>query len=445
MSEEPADCTIRPLADVAVNPASYERAAFLADAGRQLAGGLGVDGLVRRALRACVPKVADWAQLVVPADRGARCVAADAETADRLSAVDVPRPTTTGALSGHARVIATGRPETVPVAPGPGFAESLAPWVPGADRDDRLARLRPMELAVLPLVARGTPFGTLTLARRAGQGFDTDELTFAGEVGARIAVALDSARVRAAQAEIADAMAATRRPPSLPETPGLELGVRHRPGSGHGDGGGDFYDVLGEPGDWVILHADVITTGAQAAVVTAQARHTVRGAVYFERRPAEILRALNAALAAPFPDDSARLLTAVCARVRTRRDGGLEVTLASAGHPRPVLIRRGDDPVELPVQGRLCGALATTTYEEIGTVLARGDLLLLFSNRVPDAKGSEGRFGLDRLTTLAARFAGAPPAALAEVVDLAVGEVMATRPGEHADDLGLVVLGAPLH
>jgi serine phosphatase RsbU (regulator of sigma subunit) len=49
-------------------------------------------------------------------------------------------------------------------------------------------------------------------------------------------------------------------------------------------------------------------------------------------------------------------------------------------------------------------------------------MMLLFTDGVPDAVGSDGRFGLGRLSQLAAGYAGSGPHALAEAVDIAVAE-----------------------
>jgi serine phosphatase RsbU (regulator of sigma subunit) len=120
----------------------------------------------------------------------------------------------------------------------------------------------------------------------------------------------------------------------------------------------------------------------------------------------------------------------------------LVVSLASAGHPRPLVVTPGGDIHEIAVHGRFCGALRSTTYMEVQVKLGRGDLLLLVGDGVVDAKGSQGRFGADRLARLAAGYRGAEPAALAAAVDLAVTEYAATCPGEPTGDTAVVVIGA---
>jgi serine phosphatase RsbU (regulator of sigma subunit) len=192
-----------------------------------------------------------------------------------------------------------------------------------------------------------------------------------------------------------------------------------------------------------VLLGDVIgAEAAAAAVLIGQVRHTVRGAAFFNRDPGELLRVLNATLTdSPERNDPARLLTAICVRVRSREGGKLAVTLAAAGHPQPMLVRGDGKVEEVPVTGRLCGALPSTAYEETAALLSGEDLLLLFTGGVPDAKGADGRFGRGRLAQLASGYAGAGAQALAEAVDIAVAEFSATDPAIPVDDVSVVALG----
>lgn len=427
MFEQPvryvAQSPVGQLDDSTLLAAARERATYLADASKQLAGSLNPDRTLRRALHVSVPALADWAQVLLPTRTGVRYTAVRADEPERFVAVDGPRPPV-GDISGHGRILTTGRHELMHVLADGHVPETVAAIVPAGELRDGVLGLRPADLLVLPLTARGTTFGTLTLARRAGRGFEPEDVTVAAEVSSRMAVALDTARVYAEQARVAEVLAASLRAPKLPDTPGLAVGARMRAAMHTTDIGGDFFDVFGEPGDWSVLLGDVAGKGAEAAILTGQARHTVRGAAFFDRRPAELLRVLNAALfAGTGPTEPAtRFLTAVSARVTTRPDGSLSVTLASAGHPRPLVVRKSGVVEEVPVKGLLCGAVSSAHYTEVHEELAPGDMMLLFTDGVPDAIGSDGRFGLGRLSQLAAGYAGSGPHALAEAVDIAVAE-----------------------
>ncbi|GAA3387110.1 PP2C family protein-serine/threonine phosphatase [Cryptosporangium minutisporangium] len=445
MFEQPvryvAQAPLGQLDDSALLATARERAAHLAEASKQLAGSLNPERTLRRALHVTVPALADWAQLMMPTRTGVRFTAIRADAPDRFVTVEGARPVL-GEVSGHGRVLATGRPELMHVLADGHVPESVAATVPAGVLRDGVLGLRPADLLVLPLTGRGTTFGTLTLARRAGRGFEPEDVALAQELTGRIAIAIDTARIYAEQARVAEVLAASLRAPELPDTPGLAIGARMRAAMHTAEIGGDFFDVFGEPGDWSVLLGDVAGKGAEAAILTGQARHTVRGAAYFDRNPSELLRVLNAALIADGGrgEPATRFLTAICARVRTAPDGGLSVTLASAGHPRPLIVRRSGVVEDVPVKGLLCGALPDARYAEVRRELAPGDMMLLFTDGVPDAVGAAGRYGLGRLSQLVAGYAGSGPHALVEAIDIAVAEYSGTGIGP-TDDVAVLAFG----
>ncbi|MFG1925999.1 PP2C family protein-serine/threonine phosphatase [Cryptosporangium sp. NPDC048952] len=396
-----------------------EPTGFLSHFTKHLLGILTIEDIANRSLIACVPRIARSAQLLVPSRHGFRCLTAG-PIPGQLSIVDVPRPVTGGPLSGQARVLSTGVAEVVP-------AIGDDSWVPGF--------LDAKELVVLPLTAHGCTFGTLTLADTE----PVDDPGFLSELADRVALAADSALAHVERADIADAVDARRAANVPPRTPGMALASRVRRGVRPNDFGGDFLDVIGIPDDWVVLLGDVIPCRLPTPLLSLQARDVVHGGSRFQRRPAELLRVLNTELTDQ-PAVGARLLSALCARARAISPDTLIVSLASAGHPPPLVVRSSGGIHEVDVRGRLCGALASTSYDEIRVELHDRDMLLLVSDGVTDAKGSEDRFGVSRLARLAAAYRGATPAALAEAVDIAVTEFTAARPGRPTDDAAVVVI-----
>lgn len=122
-----------------------------------------------------------------------------------------PLPST--AASGYPRAIRTGEPELILEG---AFDDEVLPAV-AADAT-HLARLQQMRMysgMVVPLVARGTPVGAITLVLhgdRTRRGFDTGDLALATELARRASLALDNARLFAAErsARAAAANAADR-------------------------------------------------------------------------------------------------------------------------------------------------------------------------------------------------------------------------------------------
>jgi serine phosphatase RsbU (regulator of sigma subunit) len=403
-----------------------------------LAGSLNPERTARRALHVTVPALADWAQLMLPSRNGVKYLAVWSDKPDRALTGEGPRPAD-GDVSGHGRILATGRPELLHVIAEGDLPDGVSALVSLPELRQGVLGLRPADLLALPLTARGTTFGTLTLARRAGQGFEPEDVQLGLELAARIAIALDTAQIYAEQARVAEVLAASLRVPELPQAPDLAIGSRMRAALHTAEIGGDFFDVFGEPGDWTVLLGDVAGKGAEAAILTGQARHTARGAAFYDRSPAQLLRVLNAAI---FGGPGApRFLTAVCARVRTHDDGRLTVTLASAGHPPPLRVSADGRVEPVAVSGLLCGALRDAQYQETVLELEPGDMMLLFTDGVCDAIGQDGRFGNARLAELAGGYAGSGPQALAEAVDIAVAEFAASSSGPVADDVAVLAFG----
>ena len=98
--------------------------------------------------------------------------------------------------------------------------------------------------------------------------------------------------------------------------------------------GGDFYDIVGAgSGRHLVFLGDVTGKGIAAAALTSLVRHSVRTAARFDPRPSAVLRLVNDILV-----EQPRLspVTLVCALI-----DGARLTVASAGHPPPLLRRAG--------------------------------------------------------------------------------------------------------
>ncbi|GAA3449432.1 PP2C family protein-serine/threonine phosphatase [Dactylosporangium matsuzakiense] len=403
------------------------RAAYLVEAGRQVSGSLNLLHTVRRSLAACVPELADWAQLMI-VTRG---------EATYTSLLDGGVPTTARhplPSPSHARLLVTGRPELLHVGLDGDASDGLTALVPDDAMRGQVSALRPADVLGVPLTARGTTFGTLTLARRAGLGFDTEDVALAEELAVRIALAVDAARRYTERSHVASVLQNSLRPPELPKLRGAELAARYRPAAGDAEIGGDFYDVWGRDDDWAFTLGDVSGKGVEAAVVTGQARHTVRGASAVDRSPAAVLGALNTMLAGA----SGRYVTALYGRVTTL-DSGLRVELASAGHPPPLLLRPDGTVTPVPVRGLAAGLVEDVTYEPATVDLAVGDTLVLYTDGVTEAGDRSVRTGTRRLAALLRRYAEAGVDALVEAVEIAVVEGAGAT---QRDDLAVLALRA---
>ena len=222
-------------------------------------------------------------------------------------------------------------------------------------------------------------------------------------------------------------------PPHLPAMPGANLAATFHAATD--DIGGDFYDAFPLRGQsFGVVVGDVCGQGPEAAVVTSLIRYTLRGAAMTTRRPADALGLVNEALLA---NDTDRFCTAVFARVRPWR-GHLEVAIARAGHPYP-LVRRQDGSVT-PVRdgGALLGVVDHLEIREEHIVLSPGDMLVMVTDGVTEAVDDAGEeLGWEGVAEIVRRLP------LEATPDEVVERLLAATVGDGAaDDVAAVVVQA---
>jgi len=244
-------------------------------------------------------------------------------------------------------------------------------------------------------------------------------------------VAAELAANRERLAHIAKTLQTSLLPPLLPEIDGIELAAAFR---AFGDGyevGGDFYDVfeLGG-GHWALTLGDVCGKGSEAAVVTALARYTLRAAAMRRRNPADVLATLNEAIRRQHPG---KLCTAVYATLDPST-GMVQVALG--GHPHPLLLTAAGAVTAVGITSPLLGAFASWKGATDTVVLAAGDMLLLYSDGVTEARAGEEFFGEDHLEAALGATAGRHATAAVELIERAVLDFA----GELSDDLAVLAV-----
>jgi sigma-B regulation protein RsbU (phosphoserine phosphatase) len=251
----------------------------------------------------------------------------------------------------------------------------------------------------------------------------------------------ETARHRAETAVrvLADTLVASLIPPHLPDVRGARLASRYQSGSDLMVVGGDFYDVFSTgAGRWAVLFGDVCGSGPEAAVVTALARHTVRAVAVRQDPPSAVLVALNAALMSQ-PEESQRFLTAVQLELREHPAGGFDVTIACGGHPWP-FVRRADGRVDrLGAPGQLLGVLDHPSVLDAEGRLSPGDVLVLVTDGVLEARDSTGEeLGDQGLVDLLA----ATAADAQQLADAVAAAATQRRVGKKRDDYAVLTIAA---
>jgi PAS domain S-box-containing protein len=412
------------------------RSALMAEASELFDQTLDEAATLERVARLCVRELADTCVVVLGAAPGAiRRVAAaarDPRVERTLLELQLRYPVDEDPVAPIAEALLSGRAHLLDP-----IGDELIDAGAVDDRHRELIRgLGATSALIVPLRARGAVRGVLALGFATLEGQDRAELTALFEdLGRRAALALDTARLYEERSAVARTLQRSLLPPALPDIPGLELAARYLAAGGDDEVGGDFYDCFPiGPGEWAAVIGDVCGKGAEAAAVTALARHTIRAAVVHDSQPAAVLRELNTAILRHGTDY--RFCTALYVRLVPTVDG-VEACIATGGHPLPVLLRASGEAGAAGRPGTLLGVVPEPTISETPIRLRPGDALVLFTDGVTEASPLDDAFGPERLAEFLCTCAGKDAGRIAAGVETRVLELQRGRP---RDDVAVLVL-----
>jgi serine phosphatase RsbU (regulator of sigma subunit) len=235
--------------------------------------------------------------------------------------------------------------------------------------------------------------------------------------------------------DIADALKTSLLPRQVRQIPGTEIAAEHVSASVGAEGAGsDFYDVYPSRDGWGLAIGDVCGEGPDTAALTAAARHAIRALAHLDADPEAVLRGINDIMLTE--DVGGRFVTADAGQL-SWRDGRLHLSLSSAGHPGPVLVRPDGRAQVLNGGGLPLGIFPDAEPSTQELDLDPGDLLFLHTDGLTNASGPDMVQFEERLTDELAALAGEPPAALvARVRDM----VLELCGGELRDDMSMLAL-----
>ncbi len=256
---------------------------------------------------------------------------------------------------------------------------------------------------VVPLVFRDRFFGVLAVTNPAGDAlFNESDFTLMQSLAEQAALALHNAEflhlLREKQQldldlSLARGIQQMLLPREQPTLAGIELDARYAPAQ---QVGGDLYDFFPLNATRLGLAvADVSGKGIPASLLMAICRTNLRQIALRSESPAEVLIALNRTLAV---DIRAGLyITMLYVVIDVERH---TLTLARAGHERPLLVRR--EAVHGPVHGEFVAsegmalgmvddALFTEVIAEHTVPFGPGDTLVLYTDGVTEAPNEEGK------------------------------------------------------
>ncbi|MER6821864.1 SpoIIE family protein phosphatase [Streptomyces cellulosae] len=332
--------------------------------------------------------------------------------------------------------------------PPPGDAEGPALDPPGAALAYRL-------------VAGGRPLGTLVIGRGGIDRFPDEITGLVEDLGRRVALAIGAARQYARQATISAVLQRGLLPGAVAEIPGVRSALVHEP-CDKGGPSGDFYDLFpAGHGRWCFAVGDVQGKGPEAAVVIGLVRPWLRLLAREGYRVADVLDRLNQLLlddATEAADAAARALVAAGARPTAPGDGpqtrflsllygelvpfegGVRCTIASAGHPLPLLLDPEGAVRAVAQPQTLLGVVEDAGYTSETFEMYSGDTLLCVTDGVTERRSGSRQFDDgDGLARALAGCAGMEAGAIADRITRLVHQFGARPP---ADDMALLVLQA---
>lgn len=157
--------------------------------------------------------------------------------------------------------------------------------------------------------------------------------------------------------------------------------------------GGDLYlyQILAQQRLFFLI-GDVSDKGVPAALFMAQCAAQTRELLGYYHSPAELFARLNCQLA--FNNENCMFVTAVAGVIDTNSGA---CSLASAGHPAPLLLNEHCNSVALET-GPALGLQEDATYIEHSLVLRPGDALFFYTDGVDEAVDSnQAQLGLEGL------------------------------------------------
>ncbi|MGI5380832.1 SpoIIE family protein phosphatase [Streptomyces sp. CA-251387] len=415
---------------------------FLAEASDLLSGQFDEDKVAALAGQLLVPRFADWCAVWLEPH------SAQSKDAPRLARVWHARESLTTELRTTledlpCELVRQGQTWPVPL-----------PWPPPRPAASTASQPRPATGAALAcrLISAGRPVGTLILGQTGPARLNNEAVALVAEFARRLAMAIASARQYTQHATTSKVLQRGLLPASLAAIPNMDTHIVYEPVGEGATAGGDFYDLFRtNDGRWCFALGDVCGHGPEAAVVIGLIRPLLKLLAEDGYGVPKILDRLNQVLVDDALSaaegtghnghwDEVRSLSLLYGELVPAADGSIQCTLASAGHPLPLLLHPDGRVYPVAESQLLLGVMEAPDYRCQTITLAPGDTLICVTDGVTERRSGQRQLddddGLSRILSCCA---GLEAAEVAEQVRQAVYTFAAEPPH---DDLALLVLHA---
>jgi PAS domain S-box-containing protein len=260
--------------------------------------------------------------------------------------------------------------------------------------------------AAQPLTVNDQVIGTLSFGSRTRIGFSPDDLSLMQVIANQVAVAVERERSRAAleESETRFRSMAERLQSALLDIPQeigrLQLSHLYRSATEMAKVGGDFYDAFEVGGKKIaILMGDVAGHGIEAARTATLVKDVVHAFAHQSLGPIEILERVNQLLMAKRLSGFVTLFLGIL-----DPEAGV-LTYESAGHPEALLKRRSGEVEALGSGTVPVGVVHDPGWNVHKTELMAGDILVLYTDGIIEARRGGEPFGEESLRKLLEAYA----------------------------------------
>ena len=260
-----------------------------------------------------------------------------------------------------------------------------------------------------PMIYQDRPIGVIRLYTGRRRTFGESQVNLLRAIAQLLATAIENARLDAVrrrhevvQSQLKLAADVQRRmlPAAMPQVPPFDVHARYEPSL---ELGGDFYDFIRLDGNIGVAVGDVVGKGIAASLLMASVRAALRAYAQDIYDLDEVIARVNVTMTRETLDKEFTTLFYGVLDPVSRR-----LTYCNAGHEPPILLRRGRVR-RLEVGGMIIGIDAGQTYKKGLIELEPSDLLLIYTDGLPDAQHFDGgRFGRDRVENAMRDVADAP-------------------------------------
>lgn len=263
--------------------------------------------------------------------------------------------------------------------------------------------------------------------------FEPAAVDFAGKLATSLSLAIENADLYAQERNIADTLQESLL--TMPhKIVGLDFGYLYRSATAaKAEVGGDFYDIFElENGRVGIVVGDVSGKGLEAATLTSLVKNTIRAYAYEGGPPASVIARAGEVLTR---SSDPAVFTTVFFGVLHPGSGRLEY--CSAGHP-PAIVRAASSETRLlRADSPAIGIFPGLDYFSHDDRLMPGDVLLLYTDGVIEARRADAFFGQDKLLSLVQGLQTTSPAKIPQLVFNAIVDF---TNGTLSDDIALVAV-----